>query len=108
MVKGRLQAVLAEIVTEGIQYEKIGGYVYELRELQKDGQEEKDRFLDQMYKVQNQQKTDFDYLVLDSDPERQFAELLDERSDIKLFMKLPAKFKIATPVGPTTTRTGRS
>lgn len=100
MVKGRLQAVLAEIVTEGIQYEKIGGYVYELRELQKDGQEEKDRFLDQMYKLQNPEKSDFDYVVYDSEPERQFAELLDGRSDIKLFMKLPGKFKIDTPVGP--------
>lgn len=100
MVRGRLQAVLAEIVTEGIQYEKIGGYVYELRELQKDGQEEKDRFLDQMYKLQNPEKSDFDYVVYDSEPEHQFAELLDGRSDIKLFMKLPGKFKIDTPVGP--------
>ncbi|MCR4511752.1 DEAD/DEAH box helicase family protein [Aeromicrobium sp. 50.2.37] len=100
MVKGRLQAVLAEIVTEGIQYEKIGGYVYELRELQKDGQEEKDRFLDQMYKLQNPEKSDFDHVVYDSEPERQFAELLDGRDDIKLFMKLPGKFKIDTPVGP--------
>ena len=100
MVKGRLQSVLAEIVTEGIQYEKIGGYVYELRELQKDGQEEKDRFLDQMYKLQHPEKSDFDYVVYDSEPERQFAELLDGRDDVKLFMKLPPKFKIDTPVGP--------
>ncbi|MCB0915676.1 MAG: DEAD/DEAH box helicase family protein [Actinobacteria bacterium] len=100
MVKSRLQSVLAEIVTEGIQYEKIGGYVYELRELQRDGQEEKDRFLDQMYKLQNPNKSDFDYVVFDSEPERQFAELLDGREDIKLFMKLPSKFKIDTPVGP--------
>src|SRR5690606_13187446 len=54
----------------------------------------------QMYKVQHTQKTDFDYVVFDSDVERQFAELLDSREDIKLFMKLPAKFKIDTPVGP--------
>jgi len=100
MVKGRLQSVLAEIVTEGIQYEKIGGYVYELRELQKDGQEERDRFLDQMYKLQNPEKSDFDYVVYDSEPERKFAELLDGRDDIKLFMKLPGKFNIDTPVGP--------
>lgn len=100
MVKGRLQTVLADIVTEGIQYTKINGYVYELRELQKDGHDEKDRFLDQMYKLQNPEKSDFDYVVYDSEPERQFAELLDGRDDIKLFMKLPAKFKIDTPVGP--------
>ncbi len=99
-VKRVLQAELAKIVIEGIQYEKITGSVYELRELQKDGEEERERFLDHMYKVQHTQKTDFDYVVFDSDVERQFAELLDSREDIKLFMKLPAKFKIDTPVGP--------
>ena len=31
--------------------------------------------------------------------ERQFAEKLDGREDIKLFMKLPAKFKVPTPQG---------
>ena len=100
MTKGALQSELAKIVVDGIQYERIAGSVYELRELQRDGEEEKERFLDQMYKVQHTQKTDFDYVVFDSDVERQFAELLDSREDIKLFMKLPAKFKIDTPVGP--------
>ncbi|MCK2033485.1 DEAD/DEAH box helicase family protein [Microbacterium sp. KSW4-4] len=100
MTKRALQSELAKIVVEGIQYERIAGSVYELRELQRDGEEEKERFLDQMYKVQHTQKTDFDYVVFDSDVERQFAELIDSREDIKLFMKLPAKFKIDTPVGP--------
>ncbi len=100
MAKRALQGELAKIMVEGIQYEKIAASVYELRELQKDGAEEKERFLDQMYQVQHTQKTDFDYVVFDSDVERQFAELLDSREDIKLFMKLPAKFKIDTPVGP--------
>lgn len=100
MAKRALQTELAKIVVEGIQYEQISGSVYELRELQRDGAEEKERFLDQMYQVKNTQKTDFDYIVYDSDVERQFAELLDSREDIKMFMKLPSKFKIDTPVGP--------
>lgn len=100
MAKRLLQAELAKIVVEGVQYEKIAGSIYELRELQKDGEEEKERFLDQMYKLDNPEKSDFDYIVYDSDPERQFAELLDSREDIKLFMKLPVKFKVDTPVGP--------
>lgn len=100
MTKHALQSELAKIVVDGIQYERIAGSVYELRELQRDGEEEKERFLDQMYKVQHTKKTDFDYVVFDSDVERQFAELLDSREDIKMFMKLPAKFKIDTPVGP--------
>lgn len=103
MVKRNLQNVLAAAVVEGLQYEKIGGYVYELRELQKDGMEERDLFIDRLYEVKNKQKTDFDYIQIDSEgidaPERQFAELLDSREDVKLFMKLPDKFKIDTPVG---------
>src|SRR5690606_32939431 len=100
MAKRLMQGELAKLVVDGVQYEKIAGYVYELRELQDDGAEEKERFLDQMYKLDNPEKSDFDYVVYDSEPERQFAELLDGRDDIKLFMKLPAKFKIDTPVGP--------
>jgi len=99
-VKQLLQTELAKIVVEGIQYEKIAGSIYELRELQRDGEEEKEWFLDRMYQVQNTQKTDFDYVVWDSDIERKFAEKLDGLEDVKLFMKLPAKFKIDTPVGP--------
>ncbi len=103
MVKRNLQNVLAAAVVEGLQYEKIGGYIYELRELQRDGLEERDLFVDRLYEVKNKQKTDFDFIQIDSDgvdaPERQFAELLDSREDVKLFMKLPDKFKIDTPVG---------
>ena len=94
-----IQEELAHVVVEGIQYEKIGGSIYELRELQEDGLEEKGRFRDQLYEVTNTEKTDFNYVVFDSEVERQFAEYLDGREDIRLFMKLPDKFRIPTPVG---------
>ncbi|WP_297006875.1 DEAD/DEAH box helicase family protein [uncultured Corynebacterium sp.] len=98
-VKRVIQKQLSFIVVEGIQYEKIRGSVYELRELKEDGAKEKEHFLDTMYKVRDTEKTDFDYVVYDSDVERQFAEKLDSRKDIKMFMKLPPKFRIDTPVG---------
>ncbi|MFC5370763.1 DEAD/DEAH box helicase family protein [Arcanobacterium bovis] len=100
LVTEAIQDELAEVVSEGIQYERIGGSVYSLRELQQDGEKEKAYFLDNLYKVKNEQKTDFDYVVFDSDTEKKFAEILDGREDIKLFTKLPPKFKIDTPVGP--------
>lgn len=99
MVKRCIQGELAKLLAEGVQYEKIGGSIYELRELQEDGLAEKEHFIDQMYKVQNAQKTDFDYVLLDSEPERLFAERLDSLEDVKLFMKLPARFKVPTPLG---------
>ena len=74
-----IKGELAKIVVQGIQYEKIAGSIYELRELQADGAEEKEHFLDQMYQVQNRQKTDFDYVVYDSEVECKFAQLLDTR-----------------------------
>ncbi|WP_067778709.1 DEAD/DEAH box helicase family protein [Actinomyces vulturis] len=99
MVTTCIEEELSQVLIEGIQYEPIGGSIYELRELQADGLEEKDRFRDQLYKVTNKDKTDFDYVVFDSAIEERFAEYLDNREDIKLFMKLPDKFRIPTPVG---------
>lgn len=99
MVTGCIETELAHTLIEGIQYEPIGGSIYELRELQADGLEEKDRFIDQLYKVTHKEKTDFDYVLFDSAVEKQFAQYLDGREDIKLFMKLPDKFRIPTPVG---------
>ncbi|GAA3587218.1 hypothetical protein GCM10022198_08460 [Klugiella xanthotipulae] len=83
-----------------VEYASFGGGVYEVRELHRDSQDDSNRFFDQLYKVQNQEKTDFDYVLFDSGTEETFAKKLDAREDIKIFMKLPAKFKIDTPVGP--------
>jgi len=40
-----------------------------------------------------------DAIVYESEIERKFAETLDTRTDIKLFVKLPKWFKIETPLG---------
>ena len=45
------------------------------------------------------QKSVYEYVVYDSDIEREFAKKLDEREDIKLFVKLPSWFLIETPLG---------
>lgn len=100
MVKAAIKSVLAKVVIDGIQYEKIGEEVYELRNFQKDSEEEVERFIDRLYEVQNTQKSITDKLALDSATEQDFAKYLDNREDIKLFLKLPAKFLIPTPVGP--------
>ena len=41
----------------------------------------------------------YDYVVYDSEVEREFAKRLNEREDIRLFLKLPGGFEIDTPVG---------
>lgn len=40
-----------------------------------------------------------DYVVYDSEVEREFARGLDAREDIRLFVKLPRKFVVDTPLG---------
>ena len=44
-------------------------------------------------------KSVYDYVVWESDVERKFAEALDTREDIKLFVKLPRWFQVETPIG---------
>lgn len=44
-------------------------------------------------------KSVYEYVVYDSEVEREFAKRLDEREDIKLFVKLPRWFEIDTPLG---------
>jgi type III restriction enzyme len=41
----------------------------------------------------------YEHVVYESEVEREFAKQLDERQDIKLFVKLPGWFEIDTPVG---------
>jgi type III restriction enzyme len=44
-------------------------------------------------------KSVYECVVYDSEIEREFARNLDQREDIKLFVKLPAWFKVDTPLG---------
>jgi type III restriction enzyme len=45
------------------------------------------------------QRSVYEYVPYDSEVEREFARRLDQREDIKLFVKLPSWFEIDTPVG---------
>lgn len=74
VIKGELE----KIVVSDVEYEKIKGSVYELREHKYDSKDEAHRFLDLLYKV----KTDFDYVLIDlASAERPFAQLPDTRDD---------------------------
>jgi type III restriction enzyme len=45
-------------------------------------------------------KSVYDHIVCDSEVEAEFARQLELEVDVKLFIKLPARFTIPTPVGP--------
>jgi type III restriction enzyme len=49
--------------------------------------------------VSFEKKSVYRYLVVDSNPEKDFALALLERPEVKTFVKLPSSFKIPTPLG---------
>jgi type III restriction enzyme len=92
----RLNRVLNELIVDGIRYEKIGGEEYEMQLFES---QEIEAYLDHLYKVKNQEKTIADYIVWDSEVERDFAVELENYEKVKFFMKLPNWFNIETPLG---------
>ena len=86
---------LYKVMIDGIKYEKltIGQTEWSMQLLRED--ELKDYF-EQCMAVE---KSIFDRVIYESEIERKFAEDLDKRIDIKLFVKLPKWFRVETPVG---------
>ena len=80
-------------MVNGIKYERIAGEEYEMRLFE---DKEISGFIDNMLSVDH---SIYDAIEYQSDTERQFAEILDGREDIKLFIKLPPWFKVQTPLG---------
>ena len=91
-----LLAVKKENLTDGIKYEKTDEYY------------EQDLIFNDEglygYKGRNvietsSEKNVFNHVIYDSDIERQFAEDAEFDDDVLLYAKLPAAFKIDTPIG---------
>ncbi|MCW5829129.1 MAG: DEAD/DEAH box helicase family protein [Deltaproteobacteria bacterium] len=91
-----LKHELHRMIVDGIKYEKIPGPGNDSEwEMLKIFEQELIDYLT----AQQVKKSVHEYVVYDSEIEREFARKLDEREDIKLFIKLPRKFVIDTPVG---------
>lgn len=87
---------LRELMVDGIKYEKIAGEVWDQRLFDN---AELENYLENLHTVRQQQKTLYDYVEVDSNIEREFVKELEEREDIKFYLKLPFWFKIQTPLG---------
>lgn len=88
-----IQTELHLLMINGIKYERINGHEYEMLLF-----EEKELVgtLTNMIEVDN---SIYDAILWESEIERQFAEVMSQRDDIKLFIKLPSWFTVETPVG---------
>jgi type III restriction enzyme len=91
-----LKYELHRLLVDGIKYERIGGGGPEAEwEMMLFKNEELVSYLTAL----QVQHSLYEYVVYDSEIEREFARKLDDREDIKLFVKLPSWFEVDTPVG---------
>jgi type III restriction enzyme len=91
-----LKHELHRLLVDGIKYERINGAGPDAEwEMLLFKNEELINYLAAM----QVNKSVYEYVVYESEVERKFAQRLDEREDIKLFVKLPSWFEIDTPVG---------
>ena len=94
-VAGILKYELHRLLVDGIKYERIDDGPESEWEMMLFKNEELISYLTAL----QVQHSLYEYVVYDSEIEREFARKLDQREDIKLFVKLPSWFKIDTPVG---------
>ena len=91
-----LKYELHRLLVDGIKYERISGTGSEVEwEMMLFNDEEAINYLTAL----QVNKSVYEYVVYDSEVEREFAGKLDAREDIKLFVKLPGWFRIDTPIG---------
>ena len=95
-VAGILKYELHRLLVDGIKYERLAGTGSDAEwEMLLFKNEELINYLTALPVC----KSVYEYIVYDSEVEREFAKRLDEREDIKLFIKLPSWFTVDTPVG---------
>lgn len=88
-----LRSTLDRLMIEGIKYERLGDSGYEMLLFE---EKEIHGYASRMLNVT---KSIYDAVEYDSAVEARFAQDLDSREDVKLFIKLPGWFTVETPIG---------
>jgi type III restriction enzyme len=88
-----IQKSLHDLMIQEIEYERIADAEWEMHRLEN---EELESYVSRLLEVKN---SIYDVIEWESAVEKEFAEKLDGRDDIKLFFKFPDWFKIETPLG---------
>ena len=83
------------LAIDGIKYVKLAGEQYYAQEIFDTS--ELIGYIDKNALAVNHSV--YDYLLYDSGVESRFAESLDNDPDVKMFFKIPSRFKIETPIG---------
>lgn len=93
---GAIRRTLYDLMVEGVKYEQINGSYYEMTLFKF---EEIETYLSDLFAVNKQDKTLFNYIPVGSDVESDFARDCEADENIKFFFKLPRGFKVSTPIG---------
>lgn len=95
-IAGILKHELHRLLVDGVRYDRVEGVGSDAEwEMLLFKNEELINYLTALQVA----KSVYEYVVYDSEVEREFAKRLDEREDIRLFVKLPNWFLVETPVG---------
>lgn len=94
-----IRKTLQNLMLDGITYERLDGRHWSQRQFELDGERELSRYLENLYTVQSGHKSVWDNVVCDSRVESSFAAELDANEQVRFFVKLPAWFKVDTPIG---------
>jgi type III restriction enzyme len=98
-VARELSRALRDLMLEGIKYEKVAGAYWEQTRIEQEAEKGIVRYLNNLYEVQNREKSLFDAIEYDSEIEKQFARDLDSNENVRVFVKLPSWFTVDTPIG---------
>jgi type III restriction enzyme len=86
-----IKTQLADQLAEGIEYEKLSEW-YEMSRFDSDIEAWVDNLIPAKHSL-------YDHVIFDSAVESQFVEGLENRDDVRMYVKLPAWFTVPTPVG---------
>jgi type III restriction enzyme len=86
------------MMEDGIKYTKLDGQEYAWYE-GFNFADEKEAFAFLDHNAVAVDYSVYDHVIYDSKIERDFAKALDADTDVKLFFKIPTRFKITTPIG---------
>jgi type III restriction enzyme len=95
-VVGAIRRTLHCLQVAGITYEQLAGQTYEMRLFE---DEEVAQYAHNLYEVQRQDRTLYNYVPVDSATERSFAASCDAAEHVEFYFKLPRGFLIPTPLG---------
>ena len=82
---------LTDQLVDGIKYEKINDF-YEMCQFEASIESWEDHLIPAKSSL-------YDHVIYDSEVEKKFVQSLERRADVKLYVKLPAFFKVPTPIG---------